>query len=419
MVNTLITPDIIAKVALFHLENNLVLGQNVYREYVKDFHKVGDTVTIRRPIKFVTSDGVTRVNQDVTEQTTSITLNSRKHVSFNFSSQELTLEVEDFAERYIKGAAITLANTIDRDLALEGSVAFNNQVGEHNNAVDSFSDLSRAARRLDDLAAPDDGSRIAVLDPEARWALADAFSQNGVFNAEISGQAHRKGYLGEVANLKIYGSQNLVRRQAGAAAAGTPVLSAAPANGASTVAISGGANSIAAYYRTGDVITFANVFAVNPVSFEPTNQLAEFTVTADAATDGGGAIAALSFTPALNDGSTAATAPYQNVSVLPANGAAVGWKGFTDSTASPELPQGQRATENLVFHKNALALVTVPLELPDSANFKANFNYRGFNIRVVADYDVTNDQEIIRFDVLYGVRAIYPDVGVRLMGQAA
>ncbi len=101
MANSLITPSIIAKEALFNLENNIILGDKVHRQYKNEFVKIGNTVTIRRPVKFVVSDGAARVNQDVTETTTSIVIDQRKHVSWNFSSQDLTLTVFEYAERYI------------------------------------------------------------------------------------------------------------------------------------------------------------------------------------------------------------------------------------------------------------------------------------------------------------------------------
>ena len=72
--------------------------------------------------------------------------------------------------------------------------------------------------------------------------------------------------------------------------------------------------------------------------------------------------------------------------------------------------------QNLAFHRNALALVTVPLELPDSAVFKARADWRGYSIRVIKYYDIDSDEEIIRLDILYGVKAIYPELGVRLTG---
>jgi 23S rRNA A1618 N6-methylase RlmF len=35
---------------------------------------------------------------------------------------------------------------------------------------------------------------------------------------------------------------------------------------------------------------------------------------------------------------------------------------------------------------------------------------------VIKDYDVLNDEEIIRLDILFGVKVIYPELGVRIWG---
>ena len=44
MANTLLTPTVIAKEALFHLSNNLVVAREAYKQYKKEFVKIGDTV---------------------------------------------------------------------------------------------------------------------------------------------------------------------------------------------------------------------------------------------------------------------------------------------------------------------------------------------------------------------------------------
>ncbi|MGB0855381.1 MAG: P22 phage major capsid protein family protein, partial [Pikeienuella sp.] len=83
MANALITPSLIAKEALMQLENNMVAANCVHREYKKEFTGgQGSSVSIRRPVKFYTADGATRVNQDVEEKSTSITIDQRKHVSW-------------------------------------------------------------------------------------------------------------------------------------------------------------------------------------------------------------------------------------------------------------------------------------------------------------------------------------------------
>ena len=92
------------------------MGNLVHKDYKKEFIKVGATVSIRKPVQFVAADGATRVPQNVSESTTSITINQQEHVSWAFSSQDLTLTVEQYSERYIKPAMIALANKVDYDL---------------------------------------------------------------------------------------------------------------------------------------------------------------------------------------------------------------------------------------------------------------------------------------------------------------
>ena len=85
MSNRTLTPEVIAKEALYQLRNNCVMGRLVHRDYRKEFVKKGDTVTIRKPVKFEVVDGATRQNQDVEEGATTITIDKRKHVSWQFS----------------------------------------------------------------------------------------------------------------------------------------------------------------------------------------------------------------------------------------------------------------------------------------------------------------------------------------------
>ncbi len=416
MANTVITPSIIAREALRHLENHTVMASLVHREYRPEFSGgQGDSITIRKPVKFTVTDGATRVNQDVTEQSTTITIDKRKHVSFSFSSAELTLDVEDFSERYIKGPAIQLANQVDRDLVLEAQNAFFNQVGSAGTSMSAFTDLTEVAERLDRMSVPDDGYRNLVVAPADRWALAATIGGAGsssIFNEEMVEGMVRRGYLGQMAGLRIHGNQNVGQHTVGArgnAADAVGDVAGAPSNGASSIAFDGAGSSVANYLRQGDVITFAGVSAVNDISRESDGRRAEFVVTADVTTSG--LAGTIPIYPALNDGSTTATAAYQNVTALPADNAAISVAKTTSGGAA-----SASHVNNIAFHRDALALVTVPLVLPDSANEKARMNWNGFSIRVVKDYDIDADLDVIRMDILYGVDAIYPELGLKAWG---
>lgn len=413
MPNTLVTPDLIAKEALMQLENNVVMANQVHREYKKEFTGgQGSTVSIRKPVKFYTADGQTRVNQDVEEKNTSITIDQRKHVSWEFSTQDLTLSIEDYSERYIKPAMITLANTVDRSLMGLYSNVWNS-TGTPGTTPSDFGAVASAAQRLDEMAVGMD-NRSMMLNPAAHYSVAgNQLTLDAV--GSMGQSAYEDAKVGRIAKFDTFSTQNVANHTVGVAT-GTPLVAGANQNvtyaastgtPSQTLNTDGWTVSTAGILRAGDVFTIAGVFAMNPVPGEGASgkiqmpYLQEFTVLADAASGGGAGAAALTISPAI-----VTSGPYQTVSAAPADNAAITVRG-TGGTAY---------SQNLGFHKNAFALVTCPLEMPDGAAFKARESHNGLSVRVVKDYDITNDTDIIRLDILYGVKSIYPDLATRLWG---
>ena len=226
MTQQILTPSIIAKEALMQLENNLVMGNCVHRDYKKEFVKKGESISIRKPVKFTVTDGATRSNQDVEEGSTTIAIDKRKHVSWNFSTQDLTLSIEEYSKRYITPAAIVLANQCDRDLCdLYKSIW--NWVGTPGQTINAFTDLSKAPERLDEMAVPQD-MRHCVLSPSDSWGMVGNLTGLGLTDANKSPQAeaYRNARLGRVANLETYMDQN-VRRHTVGAHGGTPLVDGA------------------------------------------------------------------------------------------------------------------------------------------------------------------------------------------------
>ena len=412
MPNTLVTPTMIAKEALMQLENNLVFANQVHREYAKEYTGgQGGSVSIRRPVKFNTSNGATLVKQDVEEKTTNITVDQRKHVGWEFSTQDLTLSIEEYSERYIKPAAITLANTIDRSLASLYTSVYN-LVGTPGTTPASFASAAAVAQRLDEMAVVSD-SRSLIVNPAARYAIAgNQLTLNSV--GDKTRTTYEDAKIGSIATFDMMASQN-VRNHAVGPLGGTPLVNGANQNvsyanavgntWSQTLITDGWTAAAALRVRAGDVFTIAGVFAVNPVPDDTGAKqvmpyLQQFTVLSNGSSDASGNLTLTISPPMITTG------PQQTVSAAPADNAALTFVG----TAATTYPM------NLGFHKNAFALVTVPLEMPDGAAFKARENYNGLSIRVIKDYDITNDTDVIRLDVLYGVKAIYPDLACRLIG---
>lgn len=418
MANTLVTPSLIAKEALMQLENSLVMGNNVHREYKKEFTGgQGDTVSIRKPVKFVTTDGATRSNQDVEEKTTSITIDQRKHVSWNFSTQDLTLSIEQYSERYIKPAMITLANTVDKSLHAQYYKVWNH-LGTPGSTPDSFADVALSAQRLDEMAVPMD-RRCMLLNPAAAYAVAGN-QQTLEAIGNVKRTAYEDAMVGRVAKFDTFSTQNIANHTIGVAT-GTPLVNGGSQNVTYANAVSGSTtggtsqtlntdgwtNSTTGILKAGDVFTIAGVFAVNPVPGEGATgktvmpYLQQFTVLADADSGASTGPASLTISPAI-----ITSGPFQTVSAAPGDNAVITVVG----TGGDTHPQ------NLGYHKNAFALVTVPLEMPDGAAFKARESHNGLSVRVVKDYDIDNDVDIIRLDILYGIQAIYPELASRLTG---
>jgi hypothetical protein len=154
--------------------------------------------------------------------------------------------------------------------------------------------------------------------------------------------------------------------------------------------------------KQGDVFTIDAVFAVNPVTKATLPHLQQFVITADAT-----AHATTTSTTTLTISPPIITSgAFQNVSAAALDAATITIMG----TASTGYAQ------NMVFRKNAFALVTVPLVKPPGAVDVGRRSYKGYNVRVIPYYDGTNDYSSWRLDVLYGVKTIDARQACRLSG---
>ena len=106
----LVSSTIIAKESLRMLENQLGMSKMVYRDWENSFAKDGDTLGIRKPNVFRASKQRTRVPSPLTENTVTLTVATQAHVSFEWSSKQMTDTLDRISERYIKPAKIGRAH---------------------------------------------------------------------------------------------------------------------------------------------------------------------------------------------------------------------------------------------------------------------------------------------------------------------
>lgn len=418
MANDIKVQDIIAREAMYQLKNALVLGNLVSREHEAEFAsekegwKVGDTVRVKRPENFIPGEGAAISLADAEEATTTVTVDTQLNKGLAFTSKELTLMLSGakgarrIGEAKIKPLMHSFANRIDSDLA--GLYKYvPNWMGTPGQTIDSYPDYLKGTERLNELAVPMDG-RNGFLSPADDAGLKGAF--NNYYDSAVARNALQKARLPMLDGSDIYMSQNVKTHTVGPLG-GTPAINGAAQNvtyAASkqaytqTLITDGWTASAAARVKVGDIFTIANVFAVNPIGKDTLPFLRQFVVRADGSSDGSGNLTMTISPPIITSG------PYQTVNAAPADNALLTFLG----TAAT----GYR--QPMIFHKDAFHLAVVPLELPDGASMKARVNEDGLSIRVISDYAIATDVNTWRFDVLYGVTALRPDLATRLSGTA-
>lgn len=378
-----------------------MVTRNVNRQYDSSFAvegaKIGTTLRIRLPDRALVTDGAALQVEDDNEQFTTLSVSSQKHIGVNFTTAEMTMQLDDFAERVLKPRVSQLAASIDADVCN----AFTNiyqSVGTPGTTPSTSLVLLQAQQKLNEAAAVM-SPRYVTVNPAANAGLIEGMK--GLFNpvSAISSQ-FKNGMFGEgiLGFNELNMSQSIKQFTTGTRSGSHTVTTTVSTQGATTIAITGtGTQTI----RKGDVFTINNVFAVNPQTRESTGSLQQFVVTADA-TASGGAYASVSISPAIYTSSKALA----TVDSFPQSGATITFLG----AASTQFPQ------NLVYHKDAIAFATADLLLPQGVDMASRQVHNGISLRVVRQYDISNDRMPCRIDVLYGYSVIRPQMAVRLWG---
>jgi hypothetical protein len=404
MANSILTIDMITRKALEILENNLVLTRNCNRQYDDSFAvegaKIGSTLRIRLPDRALVTDGAALQVQDDNEQYTTLTVASQKHIGVNFTSAELTMQLDDFAERVLKPRISQLASTIDADVA-NAYKSIYSSVGTAGTTPATSLVLLQAQQKLNEYAAPM-GSRYATVNPAANAGLVEGMK--GFFNpTDTISRQFKQGMMGSgvLGYDEVNMSQSIRLHTCGSRSLSDTILvnGAVTTQGQTTISIDGGTGS--ATVAAGDVFTIAGVYSVNPQTRESTGSLQQFVVT-EANTASSGAWTDIKVSPAMyTSGNALAT-----ISAFPANDAAVTFIGAA-STAYPQ---------NLVYQKDAITFATADLLLPQGVDMASRQVHNGISLRVVRQYDINNDRMPCRIDVLYGYSVIRAPMAARIWG---
>ena len=401
MGNSLLTIDMITRKALEILENNLVITRNVNRQYDDSFAvegaKIGSTLRIRLPDRALVTDGAALQVQDDNEQYTTLTVASQKHIGVNFTSAELTMQLDDFADRVLKPRISQLASSIDADVA-NAYKGIYSSVGTPGTTPATSLVLLQGQQKLNEFAAMMP-NRYATVNPAANAGLVEGMK--GLFNpVDTISRQFKNGLMGEgvLGYEEINMSQSIQQFTTGSRSGTITVDGTVSTQGTSKITLNGTTGHTLA---VGDVFTIANVYAVNPQTRQSTGSLQQFVVTA-ANTAAGSKFTDVNISPAIYTSSNALA----TVDSFPQNLAAVTFIG----AASTTYPQ------NLIYHKDAISFATADLLLPNGVDMASRQVHNGISMRVVRQYDINNDRMPCRIDVLYGYSVIRAPMACRLWG---
>jgi hypothetical protein len=397
MPNTLLTVNQITRKAAMVLHQKSVLLRNINRQYDSSFGvsgaKIGDTLRVRMPNQYTVRTGITHSAQETVEEKVDLPVSTVKGVDLSFTSQELTLSLDDFSERIIDPAMSVLAAAIESDVYTNLYKRVHNLV-DGDGAAFAFTHVSSARQKLTENLAPMD-KRSLILSPTHTTKYMN--DTKGLFHS--AGQietAYEDGELGRIQGFKVFESTLFADHTTGTAAKSTSYVcntTTGITSGSAAVTVSGGTTT----FLVGDVITIADVFSVHPETKVSTGQLQQFVVTANSGTSA----TTLQLSPAPTT-----SGARQNVTLVSAGAS----KAITKIGAGAnELLNG-----SLAFYRDAFTFATADLPLPRGVDMAARAVVDGISVSLVRDFDVTSRDFPCRLDVLYGYAALRPQLACRI-----
>ena len=355
MENTLITPQIVAQEALLVLESQLTMANLVHRDYSKEFVQVGDTITVRKPAKFVAKNFTGTVSaQDITEGSVPVKMDRFRDVTVKVTAKEMSLDIKDFSTQIVEPALMAIAQAVDMDLLAVGVEKAAKTATVSGTPV--IGDIAGVGKALDVSKAPKQNRNLALpAEIQYKYNTLDNFAK--VSYAGDS-QALRDAEIGKVYTCDAFSSENCPQ-------------SAAPTPG-----------TVTAYKVVG------------------TADATQFTVSAGTPTTG-----TIKVGDQLIVGGYIYTCT-EDLTLVSGGGTLKVDQNIPATIAEATSVKVINKAHALGFHRNGLALVTRQLELPMGASNAYIAAANGLAVRVVFGYDMATKTDTISFDVIYGVKEL-------------
>lgn len=442
-------PELWAQEGLAILEENMVMANLVHRDFENTVARFGDVVNTRKPGEFKIrrkTDGTPLVQQDATATNVAVPLDQWFYESFVIRDGEGSKSFQELTDIYLRPAMQSIARGVDR--ALLGRVhAFFGQpkdrVGKLGglNGSNAKDFVLEAREKLNIAKAPVSGRQL-IMAPSSETAMlkTDLFLKAN--ERGDGGTALENAILGRILGFDTYMCQNVNSVLSGADVAQLTLTEphAAGYAGALEIVITGTAGEFLniAGNDQPTYMTDATSGAVvlnEPLKYDVADN-AVVTHYKKCAVVGSYGVG---WSRAIRVGSHASGKAPQ-LGQLIAFGTGSSRRTYTvieadaysstvtdiylDRPLEVALSDGAAAfpgpygSMNLAFHRDALALVTRPLALPDTRAgvMSAVVPYNGIGMRVLMQYDINAGGMVVACDILAGVAVLDASLCVPLLG---
>jgi hypothetical protein len=432
--NDALIPEIWANESLLFLENNLVLGNLVHRDFSAEVQRFGDVVNTRRPDGFTAvrkTDADAITVQDASLTNVAIKLDQHLHCSFIIKDGEESKSIKLLVEEHLAPAMSAIVQSIDQTIATQSYKFLANNVGQLGVPITKTT-LTAARKVLNQNKAPVLGRSLVVGSTnEAELLNDDLFVSAERVGDE--GTALREGSLGRKFGFQIHMDQNMPEFDATGLTVVANTVAGATAAGATSIDLTS-----AAGITVGDFIVFAgdgipqlitavstNTLTISPGLKRSVVNLAVATAYTHTAVDLVAGYVAGFTKPIVTD--AMAKASGQLVQILGTKYGIIGVP-TTTSMVLNTATAGAFANNDVVslgpagnyafaFHKNALAVISRPLALPrDPSVRSAVASYGGYAVRVTMGYDMYAQGVVVTIDLLLGTEVLDVNLGCVILG---
>lgn len=403
MANTLLTIDQITNEALRLAHEKASFIGTINRQFDDSFGrsdgKIGDTLRIRHPSKYVRRQGSRVMDvQDAEETKSTLVVATQDGVDMRFNSRELKLDLQNFSKLHLEPAIASMISGIESDV-LQGCTKLTyNLAGTAGSPPTDLVATGAARAKLNQYLAPKDGNRYVQMDSVTMGGLVNGLK--GLFqDSNQIKEQYREGMIGRTGMADFYENERVWTMTNGSDVTGTTDAAAGVTDGGNTLSAD---TASPVTYTVGQVFTIAGVYACHPETKAPYSHLQQFTNTSGTGSGGD-----MTISPTIY-----LTGAKKNV--CSSTGADLATTDFNSKTLTAVGSASTAYTQNLMYHKDAFTFATAELPLMADAASCVRKTFDGISLRVWQASDIRNDEMLTRIDILYGYAALRPQWACRI-----